>query len=110
MKLESIWTGIGFGAGVLFLASIYPMFLHKNECPNFLSFETCDITPYNALVMELIFTTIFTLFLAYYIYIKTEHSTRKVMTEVIHFEIANLSEDLLRYSIGSVSESSRTRP
>lgn len=108
MKLESIWTGIGFGSGMLFLASIYPVSLHKNQCPNFLSLETCDITPFTALVAELIFTTILTLGLAYYIYVKTEQSTRKNMRDIIQVELASFSENLFRYSVDSMGERSRS--
>ncbi len=84
---------IGFVIGMLFLASIYPIFLDDYVCPNFLSIETCDMSTYNALVVDIIATSIFTAILAYFVYIKTKESTMRNMRNIVRIELGNFTEN-----------------
>lgn len=84
--------------GVLFLASIYPIILDEYSCPDFLSVETCKMSTYHALVVDIITTSVFTIILAYFIYDKTKKSTR----DVIRGEIENISNRMMTMNIEDI--------
>lgn len=101
--------GIGFILGSLFLASIYPIFLGNYKCPDFLSIDTCNMSTYHALVVDIIATSIFTIILAYYIYEKTKQSTQTTIQDTVRFGMQSLSEDLRNnvFGIRNLSEDQR---
>lgn len=91
---------LGFVLGVLFLASVYPTVLGQYTCPDFLSIETCEMSTYHALIVDIISTSIFTGILAYLIYNKTINAT----SEAIRIGIGSLS-DRIRIDVGNLSKS-----
>jgi len=96
MNNSLFWILLGFTFGILFLASIYPIILDQFTCPDFLSIETCQMSTYHAMVVDIITTIIFTIILAYFIYDRT----KKSMREAIHVEIGSL-EERIRIDTGS---------
>ena len=81
----------------MFLASIYPIVLDQYTCPDFLLIETCEMSTYHALIVDIITTSIFTGVLAFFIYYKTKNTTR----DVIRIEMGNLA-DRIRIDSASI--------